>query len=133
MGKKSFLVPSVVWIWMLMAASCVVGPQQFYDNGVPDEEYVSIASKQQEAQVFLENYPQADILVDRSGRLAVDFRVTQHPATSTAEHWEEIRLRIFIDPKTNQPLETFVQCNDRFIEEDVQQYLEQYFETQSCP
>jgi hypothetical protein len=132
MGKKSLLFISVVWIGMLMAASCVVGPQQFYDNGVPDEEYVSIASKHPEARLFLEEYPQAEILVDRSGRLAVDFRVTHHPATSTAEHWEGIRLRVFIDPKTNQPLETLVQCNDKFIEKDVERYLEQYFETQSC-
>lgn len=133
MSKKSFLVLSVIWITLLMVTSCAWESQQFYDNGVSDEEYVSIARVHHDAQAFLEKHPQAETYVDRSGRLAVDFRVTKRPVTSTTQHWEGIRLRVFIDPRTNQPTETFVQCNDRIIKNNVRQYLEQYFTTQTCP
>jgi len=133
MSKRSFLVPSVLWIMLVMAASCAWESEQFYDNGVSDEEYVSSARGHPDAQAFLEMYPQAQTYVDRSGRLAVDFRVTKRPVTSTTQQWEGIRLRVFIDPKTNQPTETFAQCNDGIIRNDVQQYLEQYFTTQTCP
>lgn len=133
MSKKSLLVLSVTLIGILMATSCASEPSQFYNNGVTDAEYVSIASNAQIAGFFLEKYPQAEILVDRSGWLAVDFRVSKHPITSTAQSWQGIRLRVFIDPKTNQPTESFIQCDNKFVREKVKQYLEQYSETQSCP
>jgi hypothetical protein len=72
MSKKSFLVLSVVWIMLLMVTSCAWGSQQFYDNGVSDEEYVSIARVHLDAQAFLEKYPKSETYVDRSGRLAVE-------------------------------------------------------------
>lgn len=133
MSKKWFLVLSVISIMLLMVTSCAWESQQFYDNGVSDEEYVSIARVHHYAQAFLEKNPQAETYVDRSGRLAVDFRVTTRRVTSTTQHWEGIRLRVFIDPKTNQPTETSIQCNDRIIKNNVRQYLEQYFTTQTCP
>jgi hypothetical protein len=118
---------------LLLVASCAWESQQFYDNGVSDEEYVSIARMHHDAQAFLEEYPQAETYVDRSGRLAVDFRVTKHLVTNTTQHWEGIRLRVFIDPKTNQPTETLIQYNNKIIESSVRQYLKQYFTTQTCP
>jgi hypothetical protein len=133
MSRKSFLVLSVVWIMLLMVTSCAWKPQQFYDNGVSDEEYLSIARTHPDAHAFLEKYPQAETYVDRSGSLAVDFRVTKRPVTNTSQNWEGIRLRVFIDPKTNQPIETIIQCNNRIIKSDLRQYLEQYFTTQTCP
>ncbi len=133
MSKKSFLVLSVVWIGLLMVTSCAWESQQFYNNGVSDAEYVFIARVNQDAQAFLEEHPQAETYVDRSGRLAVDFRVSKRPVTSTTQLWEGIRLRVFIDPKTNQPTETFIDCNSRIIRNNVRQYLEQYFATQTCP
>lgn len=132
MSKKSFLVLSVISIMLLMVTSCAWESQQFYDTGVSDEEYVSIARVFPDAQAFLEEYPQAETYVDRSGRLAVDFRVTKCPVTSTTQHWEGIRLRVFIDPKANQPTETIIQCNDKMIKDNVRQYMEQYFTTQTC-
>jgi hypothetical protein len=133
MSKKSFFLLSAVWLTLLTLTSCAWQPQQFYDNGVSDEEYVSIASGHDDAQAFLELYPQAETYVDRSGRLAVDFRVTTRPVTSTTQQWEGIRLRVFLDPRTNQPTETFVQCNERITKKNVRQYVEQYFATGACP
>ena len=134
MKKKLFSTLSVTWIVFLMVASCAWQPQTLYDNGVADEEYISIAREHPDAQAFLEKYPQAETYVDRSGgRLAVDFLISKHPVTSTTQLWEGIRLRVFIDPSTNQPIETFIQCDNRIIESNVQQILEQYFTTRTCP
>lgn len=133
MNKKSFLILSIEWIILLMIALCAWKPQQYYDNGVSNEEYVCMARMHHDAQVFLENYPQAEIFVDRSGSLAVDFRKTNRPVIGTTQLWEGIRLRVFIDPKTNQPTEAFIQCNNRIIKNNLRQYLEQYFTTQTCP
>jgi hypothetical protein len=133
MDKKSFLVLAASLVATMISSSCASVPRQYYDNGVSDEEYVSIARNTPDAQAFVAKYPQAEVLVDRSGKLAVDFRMTKHPMTSTAQTWEGIRLRVFIDPKTNQPAETFLQCNNKLVQEQVIQYLEQYAETESCP
>jgi hypothetical protein len=124
---------SVVFIVFLMVASCAWQLQTFYDNGVADEEYVSVAREHPNAQVFLEKYPQAENYVDRSGRLAVDFIISKHPVTSTTQLWEGIRLRVFIDSSTNKSTETLFQCDNRIIEKNVRQYMEQYFTTHTCP
>jgi hypothetical protein len=133
MRKKLFSTLSVVWIVFLMVASCAWQPQTLYDNGVADEEYVSVAREHPDAQAFLEKYPQAETYVDRSGGIAVDFLVSKHPVTSTTQLWEGIRLRVFIDSSTNQPTETLLQCDNRIIESNVRQYLEKYFTTHTCP
>jgi hypothetical protein len=124
---------SVVFIVFLMVASCAWQLQTFYDNGVADEEYVSVAREHPDAQVFLEKYSQAKNYVDRSGRLAVDFIISKHPVTSTTQLWEGIRLRVFIDSSTNKSTETLFQCDNRIIEKNVRQYMEQYFTTHTCP
>jgi len=118
---------------LMILPSCSWGLQQYYDNGTSDEDYIFIAREHDDSQAFLDRYPQAEVFVDRSGSLAVDFRVTTRPAHRTTEEWEGIRLRVFIDPKTNRPTATLFQCNNRIIENNVRKHLEQYFVTQSCP
>jgi hypothetical protein len=132
MRKKLFSTLSVVLIVFLMVASCAWQPQTLYDNGVTDEEYVSVAREHPDAQAFLEKYPPAETYVDRSGGLAVDFLVSKYPVTSTTQLWEGIRLRVFIDSSTNQPTGTLFQCDNRIIENNVRQYLDQYFTTHTC-
>ncbi len=133
MLKKPFLVLSIIAVGTLVFASCALKPQQFYDNGTSDEEYISIASTTQEAQIFLNQYPQAETFVDRSGSLAVDFRASKQPVTDTAQRWEGIRLRVFIDPTTHRPAGTFIDCNGKIVRDKVKQHLEQYFKTGNCP
>ena len=93
-------------------------PRTFYDTGISDEEYTEIASQTLEAQKFLEKYPIATIYVDRSGALAVDYRVTNNINN------KYLRLRIFIDWKTNQPSDKFIDCSGTYIRKNILEYLE---------
>jgi hypothetical protein len=97
-------------------------PRTFYDTGISDEAYIEITSQTVEAQKFLEKYPNATIYVDRSGALAVDYRVTNN---ITNRH---LRLRIFIDWRTNQPSDMFIDCSGTYIRKDLLEYLE----TEEC-
>lgn len=85
LSKKLVLNKSVAWIMLQIFSSCVLEPQQYYDTGVSDDDYVSFARANTDAQAFLEKYPQAETQVDRSGRLAVDFRVTTRSVTDTTQ------------------------------------------------
>lgn len=101
----------------------------FHDYGVLDEEYIKIAKLTPEAQKFLLKYSEASINVDRSGRLAVDFRTDKRIDKSSQIRVEEyLRLRIFINPKTNRPAEKFIECrgtNPTFLEnKKILLYLE---------
>jgi flagellar basal body-associated protein FliL len=97
-------------------------PRTFYDTGISDEEYIEIASQTLEAQKFLEKYPNATIYVDRSGALAVDYRVTNHIKS------RYLRLRIFIDWRTNQPSDKFIDCSGTYIRKNLLEYIE----TEKC-
>jgi hypothetical protein len=133
MSKKGVGVLFVAWIVLLTAAACAQEPKTYYDNGVSDEAYVSIARLYPDAQAFLELYPRAETYVDRSGSLAVDFRETRTPATDTNQEWKGIRLRVFIDPDTNRPIDALIQCDSGIIENNLLQHMEQYFPGQACP
>ncbi len=89
---------------------------QYYDTGVSDEEYAATASQTPEAKKFLEKYPDAEIYVDRSGALAVDYRVDGQDSY--------LRLRIFIDAKTNTPVEKFIDCNSSYFYSNFFDYIE---------
>jgi len=97
-------------------------PRTFYDTGISDEEYIAITRQTLEAQTFLEKYPNATIFVDRSGALAVDYRVD-----NTVKN-RYLRLRIFIDWRTNQPSDKFIDCSGTYIQENLLEYLE----TEKC-
>jgi len=134
MGRRLYLVLLTTLLGVsLITTSCASMTKTYFDNRVSDEEYIFVAQNTEEAGAFLEKYPQAEVIVDRSSKLAVDFRMSKSLVTSTTQNWEGIRLRVFIDPKTNQPAETFLQCDKTFMKERIIQYLEQYAKTQSCP
>ncbi|MGQ9552324.1 MAG: hypothetical protein ACUVUE_07855 [Candidatus Bathycorpusculaceae bacterium] len=99
-------------------------PRTFYDTGIRDEEYIAIASQTAEAQKFLEKYPSATILVDRSGALAVDYRVDKFDKNGTTLVSKYLRLRIFIDWRTNQPSERFIDDSGTYITKNLLEYLE---------
>ncbi len=93
-------------------------PVTFYDNGVSDEEYTAITNQTPEAKYFLGKYPNSVIQVDRSGGLAVDYRVNGHLNS------EYLRLRIFIDWRNNKPEDMFVDNSGTYIRENILEYLE---------
>jgi len=120
-------------ILAILMTACTFSSGQFYDTGISDEEYISIASTTEEARKFLTYFPRSDIYVDRSGALAVDFRVTWQPISSTSQEWHGIRLRVFINPRTNQPADIFLQCDRQFVKMKIIRYLDHYQNTHRCP
>ena len=129
MKKRAFFVIVSVAAVAVVLALCgfyllrdLYEPQTFYDTGISDEAYIEIASQTAEAQKFLEKYPNATIHVDRSGALAVDYRVTNDITD------RYLRLRIFIDWRTNQPSDKFIDCSGTYIQENLLEYLE----TEKC-
>jgi len=87
--------------------------------GMSDPEYLRIAKTTAEAQVFLQTYPNAQASVDRSGSLAVDFWVSPPGAT----HIDHLRLRVFINPRTNRPTRRFVVCSGRLVQKSLLDFL----------
>jgi hypothetical protein len=125
MKKQKLAILSLVWAIAVVTVSYALftlyeyyKPRTFYDNGVTDKEYIIITNQTLEAQKFLENYPNAAIQVDRSGRLAVDYRVGGHLDS------EYLRLRIFIDWRKNKPEDMFVDNSGTYIKENIVEYLE---------
>ncbi len=118
---------AAVSMWVIYAE--LSKPRSFYDTGITDEEYVSIASQTAEATRFLEKYPNASASVDRSGALAVDYWEKKEIDVNTTYY---IRLRVFINPETNTPGDRFINCRNRsgsfYIRDDLLKYLE----TEDC-
>lgn len=131
MSKRWVLIHLMVLLGIVGVNACAQ-PGQYYDTGVSDEECVAIASRVPEAQYFLEKYPQAETLVDRSGTLAVDFRVSKHPVTNTTQLWEGIRLRVFLDPQTKKPSGMLLDCSGNILDDRIGEHLKQYFEIGKC-
>jgi hypothetical protein len=135
----------VLSILAVLTAACVqtqvstaiqivpIGP-----GGPSDPEYTAAAESSPEAQAFLAQFPQAEVLVDDSGNLAVDFRHNKHLPTRTTESWEGLRLRVILDPEDLQPIDAFIQCKNsdgenQFIYTELIEYIEQYSLHQRCP
>ena len=125
MNKQKLAILALVWTIAVVTVSYALftlydyyRPRTFYDNGVTDEEYIAITNQTVEAQKFLEKYPDAFIQVDRSGRLAVDYRINGNNYT------EYLRLRIFIDWRNNKPEDMFVDNSGTYIRKNIVEYIE---------
>jgi flagellar basal body-associated protein FliL len=115
----SVVVVSVVLaLWGAYLLYDLYRPRTFYDTGISNEEYIEITSQTLEAQKFLEKYPNATIYVDRSGALAVDYRVDNEMKNAY------LRLRVFINWRTNQPSDKFIDCSGTYIRKNLLEYLE---------
>lgn len=93
------------------------------DYSLTDEEYIGLANETTEAQYFLRRHPDSTIFVDRSGRLAVDYRVDTNDSY--------VRLRVFIDPKRNEPSEMFLDINGTYIRDNILEHLRTQVEYQT--
>ncbi len=122
MNKQNLAILVFVAFVAVFASYAVIAiyryynPLTFYDNGVSDEDYVAITNQTLEAKKFLEKYPESVIEVDRSGALAVDYRLDARG--------EYLRLRIFIDWRTNKTAEMFIDNSGTYIRENILEYLE---------
>jgi hypothetical protein len=129
---------SIFMVYILLVTSCSAWPRQYNDDGVSNEEYIRVASEIEETQTFLELFPEAEILVDRSSKLAVDYRFTLAQPTTTVQFWEGIRLRVFINPESKRAEGAFIQCSDHggqsnLVEEELIEYMKQFEQDLSCP
>ena len=95
---------------------------------ISDEDCIKITDQTIEAQKFLEKYPDAKVYVDRSGSLAVDYRVDKYKTNDTTQSEKSIRLRIFIDSKNNKPSDKFIDCSKTIIRNDLIEYIK----TEKC-
>lgn len=80
-----------------------------------DAEYIARAERSQEGRAFLAKYPEARRQVDRSGAVAVDFRVDRGD--------RYLRLRIIMDAFANRALDAFVDCSGTSVPGDPIEYL----------
>ncbi len=108
------------------------------DFPLSDEEYVKIASSTSISKQFLQKFPDANAYVDRSGALAVDYRVDNYREIiqegtldypSTAAY---IRLRVFIEPNTNIPFYTMIECRSKKQSDDLYFNLDSYLSNKTC-
>lgn len=86
-----------------------------------DSEYIQIAKTTPEAQAFLQKYPDAIVSVERTEYLAVDFRIEKSENYGASENnlvSPYLRLRIFVDPSTNKPQSSFIECRS-----SIEKYL----------
>jgi len=136
MKLTSFL--SISLLFILIATSCSSRPRQYYGDGISDEENIRITGETKEARAFLDQFPESEILVDRSSKLAVDYQFTKVQPATTEQRWEGIKLRVFINPDQKRAEGALIQCSDQdggphFINEELIRYLEQYAESHGCP
>ncbi len=119
------------WIVAIGGASVVLGMLLVMslttEPMLSDEAYRKIAQETTEARLFLKKYPQATVTVDRSGALAVDFRVNAFAPTASSRVPPYLRLRVFIGPQ-NRPTLRFLDCQGRLIVKDLLDYLR----TETC-
>ncbi|ACA59261.1 WD40 domain protein beta Propeller [Candidatus Desulforudis audaxviator MP104C] len=94
-----------------------------YWPGVADAALINAAKGTPEAKKLLARYPWAQVLVDRSGKLAVDFRVDK--LESGDEPGPYLRLRVFIDPATNTSADRFLDLNGRVIRTEILRHLDE--------
>ena len=89
-------------------------------GAISNEEYIRIAKQSVEAQKFLEKYPNAKIHVDKSGALAVDFRIDSPDITDS----NYLRLRVFINPRNYRPSRKFIDCSGNYTDKNLIEYLQ---------
>ncbi|MEM2139371.1 MAG: hypothetical protein QXJ74_03550 [Nitrososphaera sp.] len=131
MARKMMAIAGIIAVAIIGAGGVVV--YSYYPRQAPSEEElpaeVILANQEDlpEVRAFLDKYPDAKTNVDRSGRLAADYRVDK----SVDESSEYLRLRVFSDDDGN-PQEMFVECyaegQPRFTYDDIVNYAE----TETC-
>lgn len=118
----------------VIAAGGGMGVYGFAANSAPDSLPDSLVIGNQknlpEVKAFLAKYPDAGVMVDRSGRLAVDYRVDKQLSNST-DSIHTLRLRVFSD-NLGRPQEMYVDCaNDKNLQLKYDDILN-YVRTESC-
>lgn len=130
--KKLLLIAGII-VAIAVGASGVV-TYAYYPRQSPDEnessDVVILANQEglPEVTAFLDKYPGADIQIDRSGRVAVDYRVDRVFDDGTFEY---LRLRVLSD-SNGIPQEMFVDCYAKGQTQLTYDNIVDYIETETC-
>lgn len=127
LAKRSALFVAVAAVAVIAGTAGVVyasyyRPQHVPEEKLPDEVIIDSQKDLKEVSAFLDANSDSGmfIAIDRSGRLAVDYRAED----STGKH---LRLRVFSDTQP-RPLEMFADCfngtNSTLYHENVLEYIE---------
>lgn len=96
------------------------------ESELPDQVIIDNQKDLAEVQALLDKYPEeTTITVDRSGRLAVDYRIED---VDTGKY---LRLRVFSDNNGN-PQEMFIDCYDGSNSNVQHEDIASYIETETC-
>ena len=106
MARKTFIALSFFGLVLVagLIISFVYKPNKIEITGaVVDEsnienKLINTAKNTEEGRAFLEKYPSADIKLDNSGRLAIDFRIDNNEKNY-------LRLRVFVNGENS-----FIEC-----------------------
>ena len=94
-----------------------------YWPGFTDAVLINAAKSTPEAKKFLAKYPWAQVLVDRSEKPAVDFRVDKLEGDDKPGPY--IRLRVLVDPDTVAPAGRFLDLNGTVVRRDILRRLDE--------
>ncbi len=118
--KYIFLITIII---IVAAGLIYINIKGYLLNSISDEELINKTKELDEVKIFLNKYPNANVIVDKSGKLAVDYRVDDMNSY--------IRLRIFINPLTNGVEDMFIECyTDK--SEKVRNNIIDYINTREC-
>jgi hypothetical protein len=101
------------------------------EEELPNEDLIRKTEALEEVKIFLAKYPDALIEIDRSGRLAVDYRVSKQSKEQNLEVDPYLRLRVLLNSE-GEPVEMFVDCwngQSNSIERDN---IVSYLKTETC-
>lgn len=126
-AKRSALLVIAIALAVAAGAGGIVyasyyRPQYVSPEELPDDVIIDTQKDLKEVGAFLDAYPdRTTTTVDRSGRLAVEYRVDD---AGTGQY---LRLRVFSDTQP-RPLEMFADCfngtNSTLYHENVLEYIE---------
>ncbi|SHF71487.1 Dipeptidyl peptidase IV (DPP IV) N-terminal region [Desulfofundulus australicus DSM 11792] len=94
-----------------------------YWPGFTDAALIKAAKSTPEAEKFLAKYPWAEIVVDRSGKSAMDFRVDKLEGNDKPGLY--LRLQVLVDPDTVAPAGRFLDLNGTVVRREILRRLDE--------
>lgn len=143
--KKEQLPPALLGFFvvaLLFLSGCLESEKGCYVGKcvLSDSEYIGIAKETPEAKAFLQKYPDANFFIERGDDLSASFVVGDYVFIDLNKGiYEErqgnnyLRLRTFINPSTNKPQSSFIECRpsiENYLR--IDQDLINYIKTENC-
>ncbi len=101
------------------------------EEELPNEILIRNTEILEEVNVFLEKYPNARVQIDRSGRLAVDYRVSTPSKENNSYVDPYLRLRVLLNSE-GEPEEMFVDCYNGQSSNITRDNIVNYLKAETC-